>query len=220
MLSRHWSLPFVLSKIDYWNFLPAGYPKQLTHKLQKVQNNSARLICWTPMSDHISPVLHTLHWLPVEQRIESPCLQICKQQWSVISVWPEVLHSCLTAPLTPSLDVILWGWLGSKYQLTNLWLLSPSHFFIPSEILWTTQTLVSGLCSMELYPDLTPSFLLYICLQICSKDTSFPIPVAFSSLHCDRCVWGGMCVCVCVCVCVWERERERERERVCVCICV
>ena len=26
--------------------------------------------CRTPKSDHISPVLHTLHWLPVEQRIE------------------------------------------------------------------------------------------------------------------------------------------------------
>ena len=35
--------------------------------------------------------------------------------------------------------------------------------------------------SMELSPDLTPSFQLYISLQICSKDTSFPVPVAFSS---------------------------------------
>ena len=42
----------------------------LTAKLQKVQNNSAKLICRTPNSDHISPVPHTLHWLPVERRIE------------------------------------------------------------------------------------------------------------------------------------------------------
>ena len=73
---------------------------------------------------------------------------------------------------------------------------------------------------MELSPDLTPSFQLYISLQIGSKDASFPVPVAFSSLHCDRCM------------CVWrgeggrgrERERggreERERECVCVCVCV
>ena len=45
-------------------------PKQLIHKLQKVQNNAARLICRTPKFDHISPILHTLHLLPVEQRIE------------------------------------------------------------------------------------------------------------------------------------------------------
>ena len=34
------------------------------------------------------------------------------------------------------------------------------------------------------------SFQLYICLQICFKDASFPIPVTFSSWHCecDRCV--------------------------------
>ena len=61
---------FVLSRIDYCNFLLAGCPKQLIHKLQKVQNNAARLICRTPKFDHVSPVLHTLHWLPVEQVIE------------------------------------------------------------------------------------------------------------------------------------------------------
>ena len=61
---------FVLSRINYCNSLLAGCPKQLIHKLQKVQNNAARLICRTLKSDHISPVLHTLHWLPVEQRTE------------------------------------------------------------------------------------------------------------------------------------------------------
>ena len=60
---------FVLSRINYCNSLLAGCPKQLIHKLQKVQNKAARLICRTPKFDHVSPVLHTLHWLPVEQRI-------------------------------------------------------------------------------------------------------------------------------------------------------
>ena len=64
------SSAFVLSRIDYCTSLLAGGPKQLIHKLQKVQNNAVRLICRTPKFDHISPVLHTLHWLPVEQRIE------------------------------------------------------------------------------------------------------------------------------------------------------
>ncbi len=62
---------------------------------------------------------------------------------------------------------------------------------------------------MELSPDLTPSFQLYISLQIGSKDASFPVPVAFSSLHCDRCmcVWGG-----------GERREREERERMYVCV--
>ena len=36
---------FVLSRIEYRNSLLAGCPKQLIHKLQKVQNKAARLIC-------------------------------------------------------------------------------------------------------------------------------------------------------------------------------
>ena len=36
---------FVLPRINYCNSLLAGCPKQLIHKLQKVQNNAARLIC-------------------------------------------------------------------------------------------------------------------------------------------------------------------------------
>ena len=36
---------FVMSRIDYCNSLLASCPKQLIHKLQKVQNKAARLIC-------------------------------------------------------------------------------------------------------------------------------------------------------------------------------
>ena len=57
-------------------------PKQLIHKLQKVQNNAARLICRTPKFDHISPVLHTLHWLPVEQRTEYKLLLLAFNLWT------------------------------------------------------------------------------------------------------------------------------------------
>ena len=54
--------------------------------------------------------------------------------------------------------------------------LQVSRHLHPSEILWTTQIIVSGLCSLDLSPDLTPSFQLYICLQICSKGASFSRP--------------------------------------------
>ena len=57
---------FILSRINYCKPLLAGCPKQLIRKLQKVQNSAAR----APKSGHISPVLHTLHWLPDEQRTE------------------------------------------------------------------------------------------------------------------------------------------------------
>ena len=60
---------FVLSRIDYCNSLLAGCPKQLIHKLKKLQNVAAKLIIRTSKCDHVFPVLHTLDWLPFEQRI-------------------------------------------------------------------------------------------------------------------------------------------------------
>ena len=39
-------------------------------KLQRVQNNAARVVTLTEKHDHITPVLKELHWLPVRKRIE------------------------------------------------------------------------------------------------------------------------------------------------------
>ena len=61
---------FVLSRLDYCNSLLGGISHKLTQRLQKVQNNAARLISSSPRHAHISPILKDLHWLPVEQRIK------------------------------------------------------------------------------------------------------------------------------------------------------
>ena len=53
----------------YVNAILYGLPKFLIEKLQRVQNFSARLITGSYKYDHITPVLKSLHWLPVEQRI-------------------------------------------------------------------------------------------------------------------------------------------------------
>ncbi len=59
----------VISRLDYGNSLLYGLPKTQIGRLQKIQNKAARLITRSPRSDHITPVLMQLHWLPVEQRI-------------------------------------------------------------------------------------------------------------------------------------------------------
>ena len=59
---------FVLSRLDYCNGLYVNCPAETLDKLQRVQNNAARLVLRVPRSDHISPHLYTLHWLPVEAR--------------------------------------------------------------------------------------------------------------------------------------------------------
>ena len=61
---------FVLSRLDYCNSLLAGCLRHLLFKLLKIQNNAARLIFRTTRSAHVNPMLHSLHWLPTEQRIE------------------------------------------------------------------------------------------------------------------------------------------------------
>ena len=64
-------------KTDYCNLLLAGCPKYLLSKLQKVQSNAAKLIFRTIRSAHVTPILHSLHWLPTEQRIECKLSLLC-----------------------------------------------------------------------------------------------------------------------------------------------
>jgi len=40
------------------------------NRLQSVQNVVARLVTGTRSSDHITPVLRQLHWLPVRQHVD------------------------------------------------------------------------------------------------------------------------------------------------------
>jgi len=47
-----------------------GAPSYSIKKLQRVQNNAARIVLEVPRRSHVSPLLRTLHWLPVQQRID------------------------------------------------------------------------------------------------------------------------------------------------------
>jgi len=57
------------SRLDYCNSLLAGTSKSNLVKLQRVQNTLARVINRQVKSDHITPVLKELHWLPIENRV-------------------------------------------------------------------------------------------------------------------------------------------------------
>ena len=49
----------------------------LTDKLQRVQNSAARLIFKAKKSDHVTPLLQSLHWLPVPARIQYKIACMC-----------------------------------------------------------------------------------------------------------------------------------------------
>jgi len=59
----------VHSRIDYCNSALAGVAKVYLQKLQSVQNMAARMLPGVRRSEHVTPVLEDLHWLPVSQRV-------------------------------------------------------------------------------------------------------------------------------------------------------
>ena len=52
-------------------------PQYLLNRLQKVQNNAACLILKAPKTDHITPHLCALHWLPFDVRIKYKLCSLC-----------------------------------------------------------------------------------------------------------------------------------------------
>ncbi len=61
---------FITSRLDYCNSLYAGISQTALSRLQLVQNVAARLLTGSHKRDHITPVLQSLHWLPVHYRVD------------------------------------------------------------------------------------------------------------------------------------------------------
>ena len=74
---------FITSRLDYCNSLLLHSPDYLIKRLQSIQNSAARLVCRTKKFSHITPVLVSLHWLPVTQRI----------QFKVLVMIYKILHN-------------------------------------------------------------------------------------------------------------------------------
>ncbi|KAI2645958.1 RNA-directed DNA polymerase from mobile element jockey [Labeo rohita] len=60
---------FMTSRLDYCNALLGGCPASSINKLQIVQNAAARVLTRSRKYDHITPILKSLHWLPIRFRI-------------------------------------------------------------------------------------------------------------------------------------------------------
>ena len=62
----------VHSKLDYCNSLYYNLPKSQLNRLQQhIQNSLARAVVKAPKFSHTTPILKSLHWLKINERIES-----------------------------------------------------------------------------------------------------------------------------------------------------
>jgi len=60
---------FVSTRLDYCNSVLYGIADNKLQRLRSIQNAAARLVTGRRRTEHITPVLQSLHWLPVKQRI-------------------------------------------------------------------------------------------------------------------------------------------------------
>ena len=83
----------VLSRIDYCNGLLSTIPSTKLIRVQRLQNWAARLIFQVSRDHPSQPLLRSLHWLPLKQRI------IFKLLLFVFKIFnnqaPQYLHTCL-----------------------------------------------------------------------------------------------------------------------------
>ena len=84
---------FVSSRLDYCNSLLFGVTDSLVQRLQAVQNAAARLVSGTRRSEHITPVLRQLHWLPVRERIEFKIAVLVYKALNGLSPLADDCHS-------------------------------------------------------------------------------------------------------------------------------
>ena len=83
----------VLQRLDYGNALLFGCNSSDLQRLQRIQNWAAKLIYRAKKSDHATPYLKDLHWLPICERITFKIMVYvfkCLQKLA-----PGYLSSCL-----------------------------------------------------------------------------------------------------------------------------
>ena len=100
---------FITSQLDYCNALYTGIDQSQLRRLQLVQNSAARLLTCTKKRDHITPVLASLHWLPIRYRIDFKLLlTVYKSLHGLAPTYlSDILHHHIPSRALRSADQLL-----------------------------------------------------------------------------------------------------------------
>jgi len=101
------------SKLDYWNSLYYNLPNSQLSRLQHIQNSRA---CFkAPKFSHTTPILKSLHWLKVNERIKYKILSLTYKTHPEVIVIHTIPHP---SPMFHSMVpiVCLAIWLFSKHS--------------------------------------------------------------------------------------------------------
>jgi len=124
----------VQSKLDYCNSLYLNLPAHCINKLQVIQNNMARAITSKRKFDHISPTLHSLHWLKIKERINYKVISLTYS--ALQSGKPHYLRDLITLQSTRSTRsgslITLSRPPASKLKISN------RSFYYMAPVLWNS----------------------------------------------------------------------------------
>ena len=92
----------ISSRLDYANVLLASLPSSRLRPLQLAQNTAARIVARASRRDHVTPLLRSLHWLPVHARVN---FKLATLTFKALHGMAPAYLADLLSPYTPSRDL-------------------------------------------------------------------------------------------------------------------
>ena len=130
-----WSL--FLTRLGYCNSILSGSPKCLIQKLQGVQNTAARITLRIPRTEHTTPLLRMLHWLPIPSRIVTRSTLYATLHWL-----PHIQNICQ----------IFWMCIHQHDHLGHYQTKHADHCHSKYQVIWRASICIPGTHELEQGP--------------------------------------------------------------------